>query len=87
MVRVFTEFYEGTLTEAKQFQLFKDYMKDKFVIPGDYLRIDLTWVNGRIRGIGSIDDLAYPEHNSLSFDDYVSIEYEIAEKKNLPLIL
>ena len=86
MLRVFTEFYEGTLTEAKQFQLFKDYMKDKFVIPGDYLRIDLTWVNGRIRGIGSIDDLAYPEHNCLSFDDYVSVEYEIAEKKNLPLI-
>ena len=86
MVRVFTEFYEGILSESKQFQQFKDYKKDKFVIPGDYLRIDLKWFNGRIRGMGSIDDLAYPEHNKLFFDDYVSIEYEIADKKDLPLI-
>ena len=86
MVRVFVEFYEGTLSESKQFQLFKDEKKDNFVIPGDYLRIDLKRINGRIRGIGSIDDLAYPEHNRLDFDDYVSIEYEIADKKDLPLI-
>ena len=51
MERVFTEFYDGTLSEARQFQQFKDYKKDKFVIPGDYLRIDLKWVNGKIRGI------------------------------------
>lgn len=86
MVRLFTEFYEGTLSESKLFQQFKDYKKDEFVIPGDNLRIDLKWVNGRISGKGLINDLAYPEHNSLFFDDYVNIEYEIADKKNLPLI-
>lgn len=74
MERVFADFYESALYTATEIQKFNNGYKDSFILSGEHLRIDFKWEDGRKRGIGSIDDLAYPDHNELIIDDYVNIE-------------
>ena len=74
MERVFADFYESALYTATEIQKFNNGYKDSFILSGEHLRIDFKWEDGRKRGIGSIDDLAYPDHNKLIIDDYVNIE-------------
>jgi len=89
MIRVFDDFYNGIISEPDDFLQFKDNKLDRLDI-GDLgsviLRVDLSRHGGKTKGEGSICDCAYPDHNELTFDHYVEVEWVNVDKKDLPLI-
>ena len=46
----------------------------------------LSWLDGIIKGKGSLCDWAYPEHNELTFDDCIVFEWKKVNKGDLPVI-
>ena len=89
MIRVFDDFYNGIISEPKDFIQFKNNELDRFVVGdvgGAILDIDLYRRDDKVKGEGSIYDWGYPEHNELTFDGYVEVEGENVEKSCLPII-
>ena len=89
MIRVFDDFYNGIISEPKDFIQFKNNELDRFLVGdvgGAILDIDLYRRDDKVKGEGSIYDWGYPEHNELTFDGYVEVEWVNVDKKDLPLI-
>ena len=89
MIRVFPDFYNDIISEPEEFIQFKKKNIDRLDI-GDLgsviLRVNLSWCDDKVKGEGSIYDCGYPEHNELTFDGYVEVEWVNVDKKDLPLI-
>ena len=89
MIRVFDDFYNGIISEPDDFLQFKNNKLDRLDIGdlgGVILRVDLSWRDDKAKGEGSIYDWGYPEHNELTFDYYVEVEWENVEESSLPII-
>lgn len=89
MIRVFDDFYNDIISEPKDFIQFKNNELDRFVVGdvgGAILDIDLYRCDNKVKGEGSIYDCGYPEHNELTFDGYVEVEWVNVEESSLPII-